>query len=292
MSNSPISVIFAGTPEIAAVSLQALIDDPAFEVVLVITQPDKPIGRKKVLEASPVKDIAQAAGIEVAQPNTINNEWTKSQITNHKSFDFLVVVAYGQILSQEILDAPEIAAVNLHPSLLPRWRGPSPMKSALLAGDTETGVTIQQMVKKLDAGAILSQVTTPIDAEETITTLQDRLTTMGATLLVETLKAPLKPVEQNDDAVTRCHMLDRTTGDIDPATLSVVEVHRTVRALVPWPGVRVHINNQGIKLLKTSLTETADSIELQCKDGILHILELQPPGKKQMTGKAWQRGLH
>lgn len=281
----PYSVIFAGTPDIAVPSLQALIDDPEFDVTLVITQPDKPAGRKKMLTAPPIKDCALAAGIEVMQPEDINAEYP------NLDHDYLVVVAYGQILKQHILDAPTIAPVNVHPSLLPRWRGPSPMKSALLAGDTETGVTIQRMVASLDAGPILSQVITPIEERETIVQLQDRLMTMGATLLVNTLKKPLTETEQDASQVTKCHKVHRKTGSIDPSSLTAIEVDRHVRALVPWPGVRCPVEGHDVKLIETSLTEVDGSIPLQCNNSTLYIKSLQPPGKTPMSSEAWLRGL-
>jgi methionyl-tRNA formyltransferase len=284
MSKAPLRVIFAGTPKIAVTSLKALIDDPAFDVILVITQPDKPVGRKKIIQESPVKIYALQAGIKVLQPQDINTDYPDSD------HDILVVVAYGQILKQEILDAPRIAPVNLHPSLLPRWRGPSPMKSAILAGDTETGVTIQRMVKKLDAGPILSQMMTPIDERETQTSLEHRLSAAGAKLLVHTLKMPLEETKQDESNVTTCHKMNRSVGNLDLETLTAEEVDRHVRALVPWPGVKVVLEGQEVKLLETSLVETKESISVQCKDTELHIISLQPPGKNSMSGQAWHRG--
>ncbi|MAE68689.1 methionyl-tRNA formyltransferase [bacterium] len=284
MSMPPYRVIFAGTPDIAVSSLQGLIDDPAFDVQLVITQPDKPVGRKRIIQEPPVKTCAKKAGIEVLQPEDINKEYPD---IDH---DFLVVVAYGQILKEEILNAPNIAPVNLHPSLLPRWRGPSPMKSAILAGDTETGVTIQRIVKKLDSGPILSQVITPIEEGETIRSLQTRLEKAGASLLLDTLNKPLEEKPQDEERVTLCYKLKRSMGNVDPQKMTAEEIDRHVRALVPWPGVRTTIENQEVKLLETSLIPTEKSIPLQCTDADVHIVMLQPSGKKPMSGQAWQRG--
>ncbi|MDA1292993.1 MAG: methionyl-tRNA formyltransferase [bacterium] len=295
MSESPIRVIFAGTPDFAVPSLEALVNDPQFEVLFVISQPDKPVGRKQELLPTPVKACALKHGIEVVQPKDINHY---PLLAGHSlgvgwstiHFDFLVVVAYGQILKQDILDAPQIAPVNVHASLLPQWRGASPMQSAILAGDVQTGVTIQRMVKKLDAGPILSQVVLPLKQHTTIDTLHDQLASAGAALLIDTLSKPLVENEQEEEAMSMCHKLNRKMGNVDVATMNAEEIDRHVRALVPWPGVRVYLAGQEVKLLTVSLIPTEESIPLQCKDTELHIVTLQPPGKKPMTGLAWHRG--
>lgn len=284
MPNAPFSIIFAGTPAFAVPSLRALADDPLFDVKLVISQPDKPVGRKQEVLPTPVKAAALEAGINVLQPEDINTEYPD---IDH---DFLVVVAYGQILKQNILDAPRIAPVNLHASLLPRWRGASPMQSSILHGDTETGVTVQRMVQALDAGPILGKQALPLHGEETIAELHDTLADMGATLLRDTLKNPLQETEQDETQVTHCHKLTKDMGVINPETMTAADVHRHVRALVPWPGVRCSVHGEEVKLIQTSLTEVEESIPLSCNDADLHIVLLQPPGKKPMTAKAWERG--
>lgn len=282
--SSPLRIIFAGTPEFAVPCLQALVDDSAFDVRLVISQPDKPVGRKQEVVATPVKRAALDAGIEVLQPHNINTEYPDIE------HDVLVVVAYGQILKQHIIDAPTIAPVNVHASLLPRWRGASPMQSAMLAGDTETGVTIQRMVAALDAGPILAQAPYPLTEDTTISTLHDDLALLGAKLLVETLKKPLTETEQDESLVTVCHKLNRNTGDVDPTTMTAQDICTHVRALVPWPGVRCTVDGEDIKLITVSLEATNESIELPCKNSTLHLCTVQPPGKTVMTGQAWQRG--
>lgn len=284
MPETPLRIIFAGTPEFAVPSLRALIDDPAFEVILVVSQPDKPVGRSQHIVPTPVKAAAEAAGLDVLQPTDINKEYPD---IDH---DILVVVAYGQILKQNILDAPNIAPVNLHASLLPRWRGASPMQSAILAGDPKTGVSIQRMVAELDAGPILAQSTVDLNEDTTIESLHDTLADLGATLLTDTLKKPLNETPQNADAVTVCHKLSRDTGNIDPANLTADEVRRYVCALVPWPGVTCKVDGTTVKLIAVSMKETDESVSLQCKDKEIHIVSLQPPGKKVMSGQAWQRG--
>lgn len=279
------SIIFAGTPDFAVPSLRALIDDPEFEVKLVITQPDKPVGRKQQLTPPPVKVAAIDAGIPVEQPENINNY--QFPVSN---FQFLVVVAYGQLLKQPILDLSEIAPINVHASLLPRWRGASPIQSALLAGDQETGVTIQRMVLELDAGPMLATESTPIEARETIETLHDRLAQIGADLLVTTLKKPLTETQQDDANMTHCTKLTRAMGNVDTKTMTAEEIDRHVRALVPWPGVRAVIEGQEVKLIETQLVETDSALAVDCKESTLFVLQLQPLGKAPMNALDWKRG--
>jgi len=284
------TVIFCGTPEFAVPSLEALIADSAFSVDLVITQPDKPVGRKQELTPPPVKSCAQKNGIALKQPENLNDDF--SALESLKP-DFLVTVAYGQILKLPILDLPTIAAVNIHPSLLPHWRGASPIQNAILAGDTKTGVTLQEMTEELDAGPILAQVETLIEDRETVESLHNRLSVLSAALLTETLKQPLDPKPQDESQATFCQKLTRMDGMVDPSKMTAEEIDRHVRALVPWPGVLVTIDGVELKLIETSLKETPDSIPVECVDNsLLHIVRLQPPGKKAMSGKEWERGNH
>jgi methionyl-tRNA formyltransferase len=280
--SAPISLWFLGTSEFAVSSLEALSKDPAFRIDLAITQPDRPTGRKQVLTPPPVKLIAEKQGIPVLQPENINDATLPSDRP-----DFLVIVAFGQILSQKILDIPTVAPVNVHGSLLPRWRGASPIHHAILTGDTETGVTVQKVVKELDAGPILSQKKVAIGPRETFSSLYDTLAPIGAALLCETLKKPLKPVEQDATHVTVCRKLSREDGFVDPATMTADEIDRKARALTPWPGVTM----TDVKLLETSLEPTPHSTPLPCaKNSILHLVKVQPAGGKPMSGSDWMRG--
>ncbi len=297
MSKTPHRIIFAGTPAFAVPSLRALVADPAFDVKLVITQPDKPVGRTQKMTPPPVKVAAEEAGIPVWQPNNINGEWRmENGESNHSQFsilnspfDFLVVVAYGQILSEEILHSPAIAPVNVHASLLPRWRGASPIQSAILHGDHESGVTIQRIVEKLDAGPILAMAKTEIEPRETAATLEKKLADMGAGLLTETLKNPITETPQDEAKITICKKLTRATGMVD-AGVTAEEIDRRVRALVPWPGVRMVIAGEEVKLIAVSHTPAKDSVEVPCKNSVLHVLTVQPSGKTPMPAVAWMRG--
>src|SRR3989344_6934791 len=285
-------IIFCGTPAFACPSLQALHDDPAFEVTQVITQPDKPVGRGKKQRPPPVKELALSLGIPVMQPHDINvarSLWRaeSSRGREVESCDFLVVVAYGQILSKEILALPKIAPVNVHASLLPRWRGASPIESSILAGDTETGITIQRMVERLDAGPIFSQERLPIGLRETKVSLTEKLAVLGATLLCETLKKPLHEVLQKKAEATVCKKLTREMGVVEPKTMTAEEIDRRVRALVPWPGVTM----DGVKLIETSLEPHPEALVVPCaKKSTLFVLKLQPPTKRVMSGIEWRRG--
>ena len=286
-------IIFCGTPEFALPSLDALASDSAFEILLVVTQPDQPVGRKQVITPPAVKVRAEELKIPVFQPQKVSEELP--QYLAEKGIpkpDFLVVVAYGHILREQILSLPVIAPINVHGSLLPRWRGASPVEHAILAGDTETGITVQIMAKELDAGAILGMRSITIDPRETTPALKEKLSKLGAELLIETLKKPLQPVDQPTDGITICRKLSRESGIVDPATMPAEQIDRRVRALNPWPGVTCTISGKILKLLETSLESAAHSIPLPCKDNTtLHLLSVQEAGKKPMQAAAWKRGI-
>lgn len=289
----PYSVIFCGTPDFAVPSLQALLDDPAFAVRLVITQPDRPVGRKQILTPPPVKVLALEKGIPVFQPESINAE-LPAYMEAHaiERPDFLIVVAYGKILKQPILDLPNIAPINVHGSLLPRWRGASPIEHAILNGDTETGVTIQVMSAGLDEGPILSMQSLPIVDSDTSTSLRASMSVIGAQLLVDTLKKPLKPEPQPKTGITICGKLSRDDAQIDLSTMTAIDIDRRIRALNPWPGVITNLKNHELKLIEASLTDTADSIPLSCAKGsTLYVTMIQEAGKKPMKTGDWKRGL-
>ncbi len=263
-----------------------------------ITQPDKPVGRKREITAPPVKNLAEEMGIVVLQPEDVN------ELSVTQQPDFLVVVAYGQKLGSEMLEPPKIAPVNLHPSLLPHWRGPSPIQNSLLAGETETGVTIQKMVEEIDAGPLLAGETVKIEPRENKNSLTEKLARIGAELLLKTLKAPLKETPQDESKVTHCKKLTRTVGHVDPEKMTAEEIDRHVRALVPWPGVRVGSARvaragqsapparlDGVKLIETSLSPHPDAFEFPCaKQTFLYVLKMQSPGRKVVTGVEWGRG--
>ncbi len=287
------SIIFCGTPDFAVPSLQLLLSDAAFHVALVITQPDRPVGRKQLLTPPPVKTLALEKNIPVFQPENINAELPAYlEAHNIGRPDFLIVVAYGKILKQPILDLPKIAPINVHGSILPRWRGASPVEHAILNGDTETGVTVQIMGAGLDEGPILSIATMHIGQTDTNTSMREKLSKIGATLLAETLKKPLEPKVQPETGITICTKLSREDANIDTSTMTAIDIDRRIRALNPWPGVITSIEGHELKLIEASLTEAADSIPLPCANGsTLYLAVIQEAGKKPMKAADWRRGL-
>ncbi len=246
-------IVFLGTPEFAVPSLDALLHAPDMHVVGVVTQPDRPAGRGQAVRVSPVKALAQQAGVPVIQPEKVREEWAMAQIREWAP-DFLVVVAFGQILRQELLDVPRIAPINVHASLLPRWRGAAPIQAAIRAGDTYTGVTTMIMDAGLDTGPILLQDSIPIAPQETAESLHDKLAVLGANLLVHTLRwlrtgsiAP-HPQPTDESLITYAPQLKKEDGLID-WTRSATEIDRHVRAFTPWPGTYTFWNGQRLKIL-------------------------------------------
>lgn len=289
----PHTVIFCGTPNFAVPSLQALIDDAAFDVTAVITQPDRPVGRKQELSAPAVKSLALTRNIPVFQPENIN-EFLPRKIERKTIArpDFIVVVAYGKILKQPVLDIPKIAPINVHASLLPRWRGASPIEHAILNGDKETGVTIQVMSAGLDEGPILAMKKVPLGERVTSCELRETLSKLGALLLLETLKKPLNPTPQPSEGMTICKKLSREDGDVDPTMITAEDIDRRVRAFQPWPGVRTTVEEQDVKLIETSLVEASNGIPLPCaNNSTLYLIKVQPAGKKVMDATEWKRGI-
>ena len=235
MSRS-LRLVFAGTPEFAAVHLQALID-AGYPIAAVYTQPDRPAGRVQKLAMSPVKQLALSHGIPVQQPPTLRDPAAQATLAALEP-DLLVVVAYGLILPQAVLDIPRLGCINSHASLLPRWRGAAPIQRALEAGDAESGVTVMRMEAGLDTGPMLSKVSTPLTADDTGGSLHDRLASLGAAAVVQALPGladgSLAGEVQDDDLATYAHKLNKDEARLDwgrPA----VELERRIRAFDPWP---------------------------------------------------------
>lgn len=283
-----VSVVFLGTSAFAIPCLRTLVADKHFDVKLVITQPDRPVGRKHIVTPSPVKIAALELGLPIEQPEKMNAQFSNlRQGFGRQAPDFLIVVSYGQILSKEILAWPTIAAVNVHASLLPALRGASPLQHAILEGLSETGVTVQRMVEELDAGPILSRQSIPIDPRETFKSLHDKLSLLGADLLKRTLKVPLCEKEQDHRLATFCKKLQTADGIIDPSVMTATQIDRMVRALCPSPGVRYG----EAKILSSDLQETPESFPLSCAgSSTLFVSKIQPAGGKPMTGKEYLRG--
>ncbi|WP_321785739.1 methionyl-tRNA formyltransferase [Paraburkholderia sp. J94] len=316
MSHS-LRVIFAGTPEFAASALAA-IHEAGFPVPLVLTQPDRPAGRGMKLQASPVKRYAQEHGIAVAQPTSLRRAGKYPQeaaeaidLLRATPHDVMVVAAYGLILPQEVLDIPTDGCINIHASILPRWRGAAPIHRAIEAGDAETGITLMQMDAGLDTGAMISEVRTPITPTDTTATLHDRLANLGAQLVVDWLtqlertgQLPLTP--QPTDGVTYAEKIGKHEAALDfrrPA----VALARQIRAFDPFPGGAATLDGAQLKLWAA---EPADGVTLPegaapgqildvspagvvvaSGEGALRLTQLQKPGGKRLPAREFLAGM-
>ena len=284
-------IVFAGTPDFAALSLNALLA-AGHDIALVLTQPDRPSGRGMVLRSSPVKIAAEASGIDVFQPLTLKDPATQERVRVVQA-DAMIVAAYGLILPQAVLDMPRFGCINIHASLLPRWRGAAPIQRAIEAGDTESGVCIMQMEAGLDTGPVLLSGRVPIAADETAGTLHDKLADMGARLIVETLaKLPIDAVVQPEIGVTYAAKIEKAEAQIDwrrPAR----EIERQIRAFNPFPGAAGTLDGAAIKVWRSELVAAAappgtvvsverSGIVVACGDGGLCLTELQKAGGKRL----------
>ena len=293
-------VVFMGSPEFALPSLRALTD--IAEVVGVVTQPDRPAGRGRSVRPPPVKQLAAQLELPVMQPERIRDPGVVGRIIGWNP-EVIVVSAYGQILSLDLLDAPQYGCLNVHASLLPRWRGAAPIQAAILAGDTETGVTIMKMDEGLDSGPIVSQRAIAIGPDETGGSLTEALAELGARLLVETLPGYLEgkitPQPQPQEGVTLARAIQREDGMLDLHS-DARTLARQVRAFYPRPGTRVSVDGRQLKVVSAHPVEGSVAVgerlvhegnpALGTADGLLVLDEVQPPGKRQMTGRAYLAG--
>ena len=255
----PLRVVFAGTPEFAAVSLEALIKQQSalnIDIVAVYTQPDRKAGRGQKLAASAVKQVALANDIAVEQPETFKKSSTEGlaarQTLRSYQPDVMIVAAYGLILPIGVLTTPTYGCLNIHASLLPRWRGAAPIHRALLAGDSETGVTIMQMNKGLDTGDMIYKVSAPIESDDTAASLHDKMAELGATAIITVLKDlpnyQAQAITQDDSQANYAEKLIKTEGEIN-WTQSATEIERKIRGLTPWPGAYTFLAGQRVKIL-------------------------------------------
>ena len=292
-------VIFAGTPEFAARALDAVVA-AGHDVSLVLTQPDRPAGRGMALQPSAVKKSALAHDLEVFQPPTLRDAAAQARIAAVGA-DVMVVAAYGLILPQAVLDLPRLGCINIHASLLPRWRGAAPIQRALLAGDAETGVCIMQMEAGLDTGPVLLREALPIASDDTAGSLHDRLADLGARLVVAALaKLPLPAQPQPEAGVTYAHKIEKFEAAIDWSR-PAADVDRQIRAFAPVPGAQAMFGGQGVKIWKARpadgrgefgsiLAVDRDSILVACGSGALAISELQKAGGKRLPVRQYLAG--
>ncbi|MGV3582795.1 MAG: methionyl-tRNA formyltransferase [Methylophilus sp.] len=297
-------IIFAGTPEFAVPALAALIK-AGHEIVMVLTQPDRPAGRGMQLRASPVKQLALQHQLKVYQPESLKPEDVQANIAAMKC-DVMIVAAYGLIIPTAVLNMPKMGCYNIHGSLLPRWRGAAPIHRAILAGDTETGVTIMEVVPKLDAGAMVSKGRVPILESDTTQSLHDALSEMGAVLMAEAMQilqetGHLKAEQQNEALVTYAHKVEKSESVLDWQK-SAVELSRQVRAFNPFPVATAKFRGETCRIWFATATigsamlgeikELGATIQVGCGDGVLEISELQMPGGKRQTAQQFIQGHH
>jgi len=288
-------IVFMGTPEFSVPILDAL--HHMHEIVAVYCQPPRPAGRGKADRPSPVQARAEALGLPVRHPAKLRSDDAVAEFTALKA-DVAVVVAYGLILPQAILDAPRFGCLNIHASLLPRWRGAAPIHRAIMAGDRETGVCIMQMEVGLDTGPVLLREQVAIGAEETTAELHDRLSALGARLIVEALeRLPLPAVPQPFEGVTYAAKIDKSEARVD-WTRPAEEVDRLIRGLSPFPGAWVQVNGERVKLLRSRLAEgngtpgqVLHGFTVACGTGAVEITEAQREGKRPMAVAEVLRGL-
>lgn len=300
-------IVFMGTPDFAVPSLEALVA-AGHEVCGVFSQPDKPVGRhQNRLQPTPVKSCAQSHGIPVFQPTKLRDGTALSRL-KELAPELIVVAAYGRILPDDILALPPKGCINVHSSLLPKYRGSAPIHWAVINGETQTGVTIMHMASELDAGDIIAQVSTPIDPEETVEAVHDRLAQLGGALLVDVVSqianGTAQRVPQDPSLVTLAPMLSRELSPID-WNLPAHVIHNKIRGLVPWPATSTDVfSPEPVKVFAATVTEGTTSkepgtvlnagtegIDVACGDGkILRILELQAPGSRRMKAADYLRG--
>lgn len=298
-------VAFMGTPDLAATSLRALLAS-RHQVVCVVSQPDRPAGRGNALRSPPVAELAKAHGLPLAQPDRVGTLEFRQWLAGFEP-DLAAVAAYGHLLGPKLLAVPRLGCLNVHASLLPRWRGASPVQAAILAGDAETGVCIMRMDEGLDTGPVLARRVVAIGEQDTAETLMGSLAEAGARLLVETLDrledGPLEAVPQGDSGSTYAPLIHKSAGELDWRA-SAVELSRRVRALHPWPGTRARREGAAIKVLPpvevtgapasappgTVTAAGPAGVDVACGEGTLRLLRLQAPGRSAMDAGPFLAG--
>jgi methionyl-tRNA formyltransferase len=302
-------VVFFGTPTFAVSGLKGLVDMPGVDVTAVVTQPDRPAGRGGEVRPSPVKEAALAKGIDVFQPKSVRKEFDElaGGLSAHGPFDIGIVIAFGQILPRAMLDLPRMGCVNVHASLLPRWRGAAPIQRAILAGDRETGVCLMKMDEGLDTGGVFSRSVTSIERSDTLGSLHDRLATMGAQLLARDLEAivggRLVAEDQPSDGVTYAAKITSADCRINWGS-DANEIDCLVRGMNPVPGAFTMLGGKRLKIFGgrptrnehgrapgEALSVRCERFEIACGRGTFVVTDLQPEGKRRMPSADFVRGL-
>lgn len=299
-------VVFFGTPDFAVIPLKALAQDPRYELVGVVTQPDRPVGRNRVLTPPPVKVAALDLGIPVLQPETLRDPAAYEQLAA-LNYDVGVVAAYGEILRKNVLELPRLGYVNIHPSLLPLYRGPAPINGAILAGDTETGVSVMLLERKMDAGPLLAQARVALTGQERAGEFTFEMFELGSKMMCDAIEqyanGQLVPTPQDDSLATFTHMISKSDGIVDWQQ-SAAQIERMTRAYDPWPGVVTTFREQPLKILAAKvhadwqgqaapgqLLEYGNGLAVATGNGLLELVTVQPAGKRPIAASEWRRGL-
>ena len=308
MVTQDMKTVFMGTPDFAVPPLKALVE-AGYEVAAVVTQPDKPKGRGKTLMPTPVKEEALMHEIPVYQPKRVRNNEEFLETLKEINPDIIIVAAFGQIIPKEILELPKFGCINIHASLLPKYRGAAPIQQAVIDGEKESGVTIMQMGEGLDTGDMISQIVIPLDKEETGGSLFGKLAQAGAELLIKTLPSieqgtAVAEKQPEESPTPYAAMITKQMGLLD-FTKSAETLERLVRGMNPWPSAYTFVNGKTLKVWKSSVRqETSDAqpgtviltdkagIHVACKEGVLLLTEVQLEGKKRMDAETFLRGYH
>ncbi len=304
MEAGKVKIVFMGTPDFAVPSLKLLLEK-GYDISLVVTQPDKPAGRGKKLKPPPVKEFALEHGLKVVQPETLKDKGFVERL-KEISPDFIVVVAYGKIIPKEILEIPKYCVLNVHASLLPKFRGASPIQSALLEGEKETGVTIMKVSERLDAGDIFLQEKVQITEGDNAETLHDKLSVLGAELLIKAIEGivsgSLQATPQDETRATYCKQISKEEGKID-WSLSAERIFNMIRAFTPWPSAYTYFRGKQLKLLKALAVECSDSsspgtivrvdkdsFTVKAGKGCVKVLRVKLEGKREMDAGEFING--
>lgn len=311
MSGDIFKIVFLGTPTFAVPVLKKLIDND-LKPFLVVTQPDKPVGRKQELTPSPIKQLAMEAGIQVAQPDTKDDLAT---VLKELEIDVCVLVAYGMIIPEEALNIPKAGFVNLHPSKLPKYRGPSPIQAAILNGDSQTAVTIIKLDADMDSGPIIAQQDMAIEDTDNYSSLSDKLSEVGAELMVEILPdyitGTMKLSDQDDALATYCSLVKRDDGQVNWSK-SAIQIHRQFKAFSHWPGVFTYLDKKRLKIANLDVLEGdfpasqrgeginlalgevflghTDQLAVRCDSGSISLMRVQLEGKNEISGQEFLQG--
>lgn len=294
---TPVKIVFLGTPDFAVPILANLAADKRFEIVAVITQEDKPVGRHQILTPSPVKKLAIELNLPVFQPIRLNRDQDLLEKIQSWKIDFLVVVAYGQILSQKVLNLPSVKPINIHGSILPKYRGASPIEQSLLNSDTETGISIMEMTAKMDEGPVYEIHKIPIEDTDNNSTIRQKSSQLAANVLPNSLikikEGEISPMAQDESLTSYCQKISKQDGQINPKVETAKHIIGKFKAFTPWPGIFIKLQEKNCKIIQVKISNKSlpageflienKQLFLGTSNQSLEILQLQLEGKKTMS---------